>query len=95
MPGVSIGSRVVGPAPSHVLETEIGDEISLYDPTTEQVTILNGTASDIWRLADGEHTLNEITELLASAYQVPPSEIANEVTDTVNRLIEASLLISE
>ena len=89
---MSTGNGAVGPALSHILESEIGDEISLYDPTTEQVTILNGPASDIWRLADGEHTMTEIIELLATAYEVPTEQIAEQVADTVQRLVDAQLL---
>lgn len=84
----------MGPAGTHILETEIGDEVSLYDPKTEQVTVLNGTASDIWRLADGEHDVDEIVRLLAASYQVSPESIAREVSATVDRFIEAGLLES-
>ena len=83
---------VVGPASPHVLETEIDGDISLYDPKTEQVTVLNGTASDIWRLADGTQTLEEITALLASSYQVSSDSIAEEVAKTVDDLAGAGLI---
>jgi len=84
----------VGPAISHILETEIGEDISLYDPQTEQVTVLNGTASDVWRLADGSYTLQEITQLLASSYQVSPDSIAADVEKAVDELSEAGLIES-
>lgn len=85
---------VVGPAPSHVLETEIEGEVSLYNPRNEQVTILNGTASDIWRLIDGEHSIAEITSLLASSYGIDPAAIADDVSQTIDRLSEAGLIES-
>lgn len=85
---------VVGPASSHVLETEIDGDISLYDPKNEEVTILNGTASDIWRLADGTQTMEEITTLLASSYQVDPQDIAEEVAKTITNLSNAGLIES-
>lgn len=83
---------MVGSAKSHILETEIDAEISLYDPRTEQVTVLNGTASDVWRLVDGKRSVEEITELLSSAYQVSPNEIAADVTQTVGLFAEAGLI---
>lgn len=86
--------RVVGPAVSHVLETEIDEDISLYNPRTEQVVVLNGTASDIWRLADGSRTIEDIIELLASSYQVSPDSIASDVEKTVQELSEAGLIDS-
>lgn len=89
-----VATEKVGPPSDRVLETEVGvdGEISIYNPSTEQVTVLNGTASDVWRLADGEHTLDEIVELLASSYQVSRDEIAQDVTETVRRFSLAGLL---
>jgi hypothetical protein len=75
-----------------LIETEIGDEISLYDPIRERVTVLNLTASDLWRLADGEHSLSEVVDLLARAYGVEASEIRDEVAATVARLQAEGLL---
>lgn len=89
-----VTQRTVGPASDLILEAEVemDGEISLYNPSTEQVTILNGTASDIWRLADGEHTVDEIIDLLAAAYHVAQDEIARDVQDTVARFFEEGLL---
>lgn len=86
------GNGRVGPPSAHVLETEVDGQISLYNPHNESVTVLNETASDIWRLSDGEHTLAEMVELLASAYAVDPSTIAPEVEATVEQLVEAGFL---
>ncbi|HEU4749507.1 MAG TPA: PqqD family protein [Acidimicrobiia bacterium] len=82
----------VGPPRPHVIETEIGDEISLYDPTTERVMVLNTTASDVWRLADGEYTVEELVDLLAQAYQVDPGSIREDVRRAVDRLSSEGLL---
>jgi hypothetical protein len=87
-------STVVGPASPHILETEIDGDTSLYNPKTEQVTILNGSASDIWRLADGGHTVEEIIDLLASSYQVKADSIAADVETTIADLSEAGLIDS-
>jgi hypothetical protein len=78
----------VGPPKVHVVETEVGDEISLYDPETDQVMVLNTTASDIWRLSDGEHTTTEIVALLANAYQVEADQIGDEVAATIGQFID-------
>jgi hypothetical protein len=76
------------------METEVEEDISLYNPRTEQVVVLNGTASDIWRLADGSHTIGEIVDLLASSYGVSPDSIAPDVEKTVEDLAEAGLIES-
>jgi hypothetical protein len=50
--------------------------------------VLNRTASDIWLLSDGDHTLEELTNLLANAYGVESAEIRNDVEETVSSFIE-------
>lgn len=86
--------RVRRPAPK-LVETEIDGDISLYHPPTEQVTVLNGTASDVWRLCDGELTIEEITELLALAYSADPAAIAPQVEDAIRMFEKANLLEEE
>lgn len=81
------------PRPSTgVVETELGEEISLYHATNEEVTMLNVTASDLWRLLDGETSLQEVIRLLAAAYGKGEDEIAAEVTAAVDRLAGAGLI---
>ena len=88
-------TRKVGPPRSHILETEIDEEISLYDPRNEQVVVLNQTASDVWRLSDGECDLEEIVRLLSVAYGVAAEDIRGEVEDTVRSLQGQGLLEME
>jgi hypothetical protein len=82
----------IGPPPSHILETEVEGEISLYDPHSESVLVLNQTASDVWRLSDGEHTLEEMVRLLAVAYQVRPENIRTDVEKAVRNITEQGFL---
>lgn len=84
----------VGPVSDRILETEVDGDISIYNPSTEQVTVLNGTASDIWRLVDGNHSFDEIVALLASSYQVSRDAIADDVAETLRQLSEAGLFDS-
>ena len=83
---------LVGPPNDHIVETDIEGDISLYDPSTEQVMVLNATASDVWLLSDGEHTLPEMVELLAGAYGVKPDDIKEEVESTVASFIESGFI---
>lgn len=78
-----------------VLETEMGDDISLYDPLEERVTVLNRTASDIWRLLDGKTSISRIAELLSKAYQVDKEAIRGDVQATVQQLAEEDLVTRE
>lgn len=82
----------VGPPKSQIIETEVNEDISIYDPETDAVMVLNATASDIWRLSDGEHTFSEIAALLASVYQVEAKDIEEEVEETVSQFAENGFL---
>lgn len=90
---MSEGSKV-GPPAANVIETEIDGDISLYNPSNEQVTVLNGTASDVWALCDGEHSIEEITRLLASSYGTTEAAISDDVEHAVERFEKAGLLQS-
>ena len=65
----------------------MGVEISLYHPRDERVMVLNQTASDVWRLLDGETSDGEIVELLAGAYSTDAATIESSVIDVVDQLV--------
>jgi 2-keto-3-deoxy-L-rhamnonate aldolase RhmA len=82
----------VGPPRPTVQALELDGDISLYDSATSQALVLNATASDVWRLLDGEHTVNEIVELLAAAYTVDSASIRPDVVRIIAELTTAGLL---
>ena len=84
--------KLIGPPPPHLIETEIKGDISLYDAQREKVLVLNGTASDVWRLCDGEQTLDEIVALLAGGYGIEGEEIRADVERTVKQLVDEGFL---
>jgi hypothetical protein len=92
---VVIRPGVIGPPPPHIIETEVRGDISLYDAQNERVLVLNGTASDVWRLCDGEQTADDIVQLLAKAYRVQPDAIRDDVTRTIRQLIDEGFLSGE
>ena len=74
-------------------ETEnIVDEISVYNPRTENYHVLNGTASAVWDLATGEHDLPAILEALATAYDTMPEAIEHDVKTVIKSFTDAGLL---
>ena len=77
---------VVGPWAPHLIEAELGDELSLYDPRQERVIALNTSASDVWRLATGEFDIAEITDRLAGAYGTDSQAIRADVESIVAEL---------
>ena len=75
-----------------MLETEVGGDLSLYHPASETVAVLNATASDVWRLCDGDLTLDEAVSTLAKAYGIAEADIAREVARVVDDLTDQGFL---
>ena len=84
--------KLIGPPPPHVIETEVRGDISLYDAQHERVLVLNGTASDVWRLCDGDQTFDQIVALLARAYGVEGISIRADVERTIKQLVDEGFL---
>lgn len=82
----------VGPPAAHIVESEVDGRISLFDPQTQEVSMLNDTASDVWRLCDGTSTLDQVIELMAKAYGVEPDTVGHEVKATVETFYDKGLL---
>jgi hypothetical protein len=83
---------LVSPPADAVREVEIDGCLSLYRRDVDRVVVLNETASDVWRLADGTLHDDEIVELLAAAYGVGPEIIADEVRATLALLVQEGFL---
>lgn len=82
----------MGPSLPGIREVETGGHLSLYNPATDEVVVLNRTASDIWRLANGEHDVDELVDRLATAYDVDRSAIVGDVETTIRVLREGGFL---
>lgn len=68
--------------PDYRLEAMDG-ELLLFHPAESRIMYCNETASLIWRLCDGERTVQEIAGLLAEAYP--------EAAETIPQDVEAAL----
>ena len=87
--------QVVGPPRPGVLEEELDDELLLYHPATSHVTALNRTAADVWLLATGKYTPEQIVSRLASSYGVDPGSIRTDVEAAIETLRGADLFTSD
>lgn len=74
---------------------DVDDGTSLYHADMDNALVLNATASDIWRLCDGSHTLDDIVELLAEDYGVSGEQIRQEVESSVRILRNEGFLLVE
>jgi hypothetical protein len=77
-----IDSRKPHRNPHYRLEA-IDDELLLFDPTSTQIMYCNPTASLIWQLCDGTHSVLEITGLLADAFPEEAEAISRDVREMV------------
>lgn len=80
--------------PNHFLE-EIDGEFLLYGKVSKKAHYLNETASIIWKLCDGNHTVGQIIDELSEAYPESP-DVAADVMQTLDRLVsEATLTVDK
>lgn len=64
----------------------------IISPQDSVLHDLNGTATFIWKLATGQHTVEEIAELLAAEYEVG-GETALADTEELIAHLEANKLL--
>ena len=65
---------------------DLDTELSLYRTDTDEVLVLNQTAGDVWRLADGTSTVEEIVTQLAHAYSASTAELESSVYEVIDDL---------
>lgn len=80
------------PAPDVVVE-DVDDDICLYRADIDEVVVLNQSAGDVWRLADGELTVNEIAERLAIVYRHSVTKLRPDVDSVVGELLHRGYLV--
>ncbi len=84
----------VGRPVAGIREQTLGDDqLSLYDPATGRAVALNRTARDVWALADGASTIDEVVATLATAYGVPAAEIDGQVRETLAQMSAAGVIV--
>jgi hypothetical protein len=80
------------PNPSVTVE-ELGTEVCLYRPDLDEVLVLNSSAADVWRLADGSMSTAVIAAALAQAFDAEPSIVQQDVGRIVDDLVERGFLV--
>ncbi len=78
---------------SVVVVEDLDDDICLYRPDINEVLVLNPSAADVWRLADGELTVDEIAQRLAAVYGLPAGSLDGDVRIAIDDLEERAYLV--
>jgi hypothetical protein len=86
-------SAYFNPRRTHgIMEYNVAEELSLYDPATEVVHILNPTAAVIWRMCDGSGTLKDISLQIADGYDLNPAMAEQDVREVLSKFLQAGLI---
>jgi predicted deacylase len=70
---------------------EVDGNFTIYDKERDSVTVLNESASEIWRLCDGR-VGSAIADELTRRYSADPEQIRRDVESTLNELAANGLL---
>ncbi len=57
------------------------------------VTILNETATRVWQLCDGTHTIEQIVRTIADEYGVEQVTAQNDVNDLLEQMLKIEALV--
>lgn len=82
----------IGPALSDVVTIDIDGRIVALSPDRDHVMFLNETASDVWRLADGRRTFDELVTEVAALYGAEVDAIAGDVRQALASFSDAGLM---
>jgi Coenzyme PQQ synthesis protein D (PqqD) len=75
-----------------IQQSDLADGCMLLDQEKAIAFALNVTASLMWSHCDGQHTIEEITEIIAETSSLPADRITEDVTRTIKDFHEHGLL---
>lgn len=77
--------------PLVVLREEFDDWAILFDPDTGNAFGLNPTGVYLWKLLDGEHSLDDLLVRLRESADDVPDEVSDHVSEFVQELTKRGL----
>ena len=79
--------------PDVVIHEEDPDGALVYNPDTDQITVLNQTGFFIWQLCDGSHDMQGIVSSVRGSFDsVPEDQVSGQVEDYVNEMVSAGFI---
>ncbi len=70
-----------------------GDEWLLYDPTSDDIHVLNLTAALVWSCCTGDQAVDQIASEVARAFETDGSE--TDIQEILDRFQAAGLFMDE
>jgi hypothetical protein len=71
-----------------VISRESEDELVVVLPEKGKFIVLNGTGADVFRLMDGQHSLESIASILSERYDVPQERTQTDVLALAQKLLD-------
>ncbi len=75
-----------------ITESQVEDEIVLFDPRVDAAHILNPTAALVWWLCDGTKKPTQIVEEVGKLIDDPPDSLDDDVRGTINEFVSLNLV---
>lgn len=75
-----------------VVARTLDDETVLLNLTTEEYYSVNEVGTRVWELADGEHTVAAIVDVIVTEYEAERSEVAEDVLALLDELVAEKLV---
>jgi hypothetical protein len=81
------------PTPSkNVALQRVGQEAILHDRRRGRAHVINESAAQVWELCDGRNTFDQIVNAFAAAYEVPASDVREDVRYILTKFHELRVL---
>jgi coenzyme PQQ synthesis protein D (PqqD) len=77
---------------SDLIFRQVDDEVCVYDPIRDRITLLNTTSALILDLCDGTRTWEQIAAEVAEAFPVAREVVARDVETMRVQFVRAGLL---
>ena len=75
-----------------IVSRESDDELLVILPERGKFVVLNGTGADVFRLVDGQRTLEEIAAALSERYGVPLEQARADVLPFAEELLDQGVV---
>ncbi|MEM1378049.1 MAG: PqqD family peptide modification chaperone [Pseudomonadota bacterium] len=79
----------------HFFKTEVGDELLLYRPNTQQAVRLDALAAVIYQMCDGTRSGNAIVAELGAQYPDNLEEVAQDIRTALNTMFGPGVLVTQ
>jgi hypothetical protein len=77
---------------SAVVSRMVDNEMVIVLPSHGQVKVLNEVASQIWKLSDGNHTIQQIIDIICLEYDVDQAHARADALELIQSMIDKDMI---